>query len=258
MTITSLDSIVNNILLKRGYPYHYYIQFLVGAKDIMREIAFDQPIFSVRQCVLPVDQATNRVDLPNDWQDTCRVSGWFDQYIRPLVEDNNLQLIQNFDSDFDPQPYAQGIAIANNQSVSFATGYLNPYSFTTYWNSYGENVGRYFGGVGAMADTYRVDKTNRQIKINENLFIENIVLEYISDGMDADSATQIDSYAQFAIEAGAMWQFKEHNRTYSEGEAQAAKRDYELERQRLSARLSDLDIIRLKRIVQGNTRGIQY
>lgn len=263
MTVITLDAIVKNILMKRGYSYHWYIDFLTYCKDAMREIAFDEPILSIRYCVLPVSQTPtingySIVDLPNDFQDYCRVSAWVDQYIRPLVEDNNLNLIPNYDSNFDVQPYANGIASQATQETTFYTGYLSPYWFTTYWNAYGENTGRMYGGVGAMPDTFRIDRAKNQIKINENLFIENIVLEYISDGMDADSATHIDAYAQDAIEAGAMWQFKEHNRTYSEAEAQQAKIDFGYARQILRARLSDLTIDKLKRIVQSNNIGIKY
>lgn len=266
MTTISLDQIVKNILMKRNYSNHWYIDFMVYCKDIMREIAFDQPIFSVRQCVLPVDQTVgsqnySRVNLPNDYQDYCRVSAWCDQYFRPLVEDNNLQLIPNYDSSFDVQPYATGIAsnpATNNDTVFYPSGYISAYWWVVNWNSFGENLGRFFGGVGAMPDTFRVDKRANQIKINENLFVNNIVLEYISDGMDADSATQIDSYAQMAIEAGAMWQFYLHSRTYSQNEAEAMYQHYIAEREILRARLSDITIEKLKRIVQGNAIGIKY
>lgn len=260
MTIISLDQIVKNILLKRGYSLHWYLDFLVYAKDIMREIAFDEPIFSVRQCVLPVNQDTQRVDLPNDFQDYVRVSAWVDQYIHPLIEDNSLQLIPNYDSNFDVQPYSSGIASqpTTTDGVYYPSGYLSPFWWVVNWNSYGENTGRMFGGVGSMADTFRMDKRANQIKLNDNLFIQNIVLEYISDGMDSDSATQIDSYAQMAIEAGAMWQFYLHNRTYSQNEAEAMYQHYVAEREILRARLSDLTIEKFKRIVQGNAIGIKY
>jgi hypothetical protein len=259
MTVISIDQITKNILLKRGYPLQYYIDFLVYAKDGMREIGFDEPIFSIRYKVLPVNQSGNTVELPNDYQDYCRVSAWVDQYIRPLVEDNNLQLIPNYDSDFNIQPYANGIAGAStSQEVNFYSGYLSPFWFTSYWNSYGENTGRFFGGVGAMPDTFRIDKAKNQIKINENLFIENIVLEYISNGMDADSATHIDSYAQNCIEAYCMWQFYLHNRTYGQGEAENMYQHYAAERLILRARLSDLNMDNLKRVVQKNSIGIKY
>ena len=258
MTIISLDQIVKNILMKRGYSLHWYIDFLVYCKDGMREIAFDDQIFALRQTVLPVNQTTGRVDLPNDYQDYCRVSAWVDQWMRPLVEDNNLQLIPNYDDEFSQQPYANGIASEGIDQQVYYTGYMSPYWWTSNWNAFGENTGRQFGGVGAYADTFRVDKANRQIKINENLFITNIVLEYISNGMDSDSATQIDSYAQNCIEAFAMWQFYLHNRTYSQNEALSMYQLYVTERQILRARLSDLTIDRMRRIVQKSAIGVKY
>jgi hypothetical protein len=258
MTVISLDQITKNILLKRRYSLQWYIDFLVYAKDAMREIAFDDPIFAIRYKVLPVNQDGNTVELPNDFQDYCRVSGWVDQYLRPLVEDNSLQLVPNYDSEFAIEPYANGIATETSNQQIYYNGYLSPYWFNVNWNIYGENTGRQFGGIGAYADTFRINKSRNEIKINENLFIPNIVLEYISNGMDADSATHIDSYAQFCIEAFAMWQFYLHNRTYSQNEANDMYNKYVTERQILRARLSDLTIDRLKRIVQANTIGIKY
>ncbi len=260
MTTISLDAITKNILMKRGYPLQFYIDFLVYCKDGLREIAFDDPIFSINYKALPVRQDDNTVELPNDYQDYTRVSAWVDGYIRPLVENNNLQLVSNFDSSFDVQPYSDGVAIANAQQTNllYQNNFLTPYWYMVNWNNFGENTGRLFGGIGNYIDGFRIDKTKNQIKIDDNLFIENIVLEYISDGMDADSATHIDAYAQNAIESYAMWQFYLHNRTYSQGEAMSMYQLYTTERQILRARLSDLNIVNLKRLIQQNQIGIKY
>lgn len=260
MTFISLDEIVCNLILKRKYPWHYYLDFIVPAKDALREIAFDMPILPIRYCVLPVDQAGNIVTLPNDFQDYITVSAWVDQYIRPLVETDSIQLVPNYDSSFNVQPYSQGIATntaAQNQYVLYNNS-LSGYWWMATWNSFGENMGRQFGGVGGMWDTFRMNKGANQIKINENLYVTQIILEYISDGMDADSATRVDSYAQQAIEQYCMWQFKEHNRTYSAGEAENEKQMYIMEAMKLRARLSDLSVDRLKRIVQGNAIAVKY
>ncbi len=259
MTVTSLHKIVTNILLKRRYPLQYYIEFMVYCKDGLRETAFDLPILALRYCVLPVNQNGNTVDFPNDYQDYTTVSAWVDGYIRPLVETDDLQLIPNYDSEFNIQPYSQGIASdpGTGNQYNFPNG-IGGYWWGVNWNSFGENTGRMFGGVGGMYDTFRIDKSKNQIKINEALCINNIVLEYISDGMDADSATHIDSYAQMAIEQFAMYQFKEHNRTYSAGEAENERQKYIQEVQILRARLSDITVDRLKRIAQGNAIAIKY
>lgn len=260
MTLISLDAIVKNILLKRGYSLHWYLDFLVYCKDGMREIAFDDPILAVRYIALPVNQDDNTVELPNDFQDYTRVSAWVDGYLRPLIENNNLQLIPNYDSSFQVEPYSNGVAIQTQlqQNLLYSNNFLTPYWYLVNWNNFGENTGRQFGGIGNYIDGFRIDRSRNLIKIDDNLFIQNIALEYISDGMDADSATKIDAYAQNAIEAYAMWQFYLHNRTYTQNEAEAMYQHYAAERQILRGRLSDLTIDNLKRLVQQNQIRIKY
>lgn len=259
MTVINLDAIVKNILLKRGYPLHYYLQFLVFCKDGLREIAFDEPILALRYTLLPIDQTTFRVDLPNDYQDYTRVSVRSGQYIVPLIESHALDILPNYDANFNITPYTQGQMIDTPfPNTTYYIGYLAPYWWTVNWDAFGENLGRLHGGIGPYPDTFRIDKANNQIALNQNYGVTDVLLEYISDGMDADSATHIDSYAQFAIESFALWQFKEHNRSYGESEAQVAKQDYIQQRKILTARLSDVTLDGLKRIVQANSIGVKY
>ncbi len=257
-TLISLDKIVRNLLMKRGYPPHQYIKMLVYAKDALREIAFDCPILPARYKCLSVDQTTMTAQLPDDFVDKIRVSVRVGQYIVPLVEDSNLQTIPNYNSSFEVSPYSDGVQEPSSQTDSSygyynsSWGYASPYWYLVNWNAWGENTGRLFGGIAAYSDTYKINKTDNSIKINENLDIEEVVLEYISNGMDADSATHIDAYAQMAIEQFCMWQFKEHNRTYSEGEAQVAYNDYKEEVRKLRGRLNPLTMDDLRRIIDKN------
>lgn len=259
MTVISLDAIVKNILLRRRYPIHYYLDFLIPCKDAVREIFFDDGIGTIRYQLLTLD-SNNIATLPNDYNDYARVSVRIGQYLHPLIEDTSLDTIPNYDSDFVEQPYLDGIAsdTSTDQMYYMPGGYMSPYWWMVNWNTFGENLGRQFGGSGATADTFKIDRGRNIIKVNEALVVSEIVLEYIGNGLDADSATHINAYAQSAIEAYAMWQFKENNRAYSAGEAERERQKYIQERQILRARLSDLTIDKLKRIVQGNTKGIKY
>lgn len=259
MNLISLDGIVKNILLKRKYPHHYYLDFLVPAKDCLRELAFDLPLFTLRYQVLTLN-SNHAVEIPNDYQDYAKVSVRIGQYLRPLVEDNGLDLVPNYDSNYEIQPYSTGIASqAGSQTGSYINGYgyFSPYWWMVNWNVFGESTGRQYGGVNSI-DTFRVNKERNEIKINEDLGYTEVVLEYIGNGMDADSATHIDGYCQAAIEAYCLWQYKENTRTYSEGEAQVAKRDYEQQVLILRARFSDITIDRLKRIAQRNAIAVKY
>jgi len=259
MTVISLDQIVKNILLKRRYSLHFYLDFLVPAKDCLRELSFDLPMNTLRYRILPIDPNSSEIDMPDDYQDWAGVSLRMGQYLHPLIEDNSLNIIPNYDADFNITPYINGVNTDTTDSQSGAySGYLSPYWWTSNINSLGENIGRLFGGVGAYQDTFKVDKARKKIKINENIGCTEAVLEYIGNGLDADSATHIDAYAQFSIEAFCMWQFKENNRTYSANEAEAGKRYYEQQVQILRARFSDITLNRLKRIVQKNSIGVKY
>lgn len=259
MTTISLDKAVKNILLKRGYSLHWYLNFLVPMKDILRELSFDDGIGTIRYVCLPLN-SNNAVTLPDDYVDYARVSYRANQYLIPLVEETGLDIVPNYDSSFDIHPYNTGIASQTSTATNsqLYNGYLSPYWWMVNWNAFGENLGRQFGGVGNKADTFRVNKQRNEIKINESLAVDEIVLEYIGNGLDADSATHIDAYAQATLEAYAIWQFKKNNRTYSAGEAAAEEQNYINERRILRARMSDLTTDRLKRIVQSNAIAIKY
>lgn len=257
MTVISLSQIVKNLLIKRGYSVHWFLQFLVYARDGLREIAFDENINTLRYKLIPLD--SNSIgELPNDFHDYARVSVRIDQYLRPLVEENALDTIPNYDSEFVEQPYTEGVASDDNTAAVWYNGYLSPLWKGVNWNSYGENTGRQFGGVGVRSDTFKIDKTRRIIKVNEYLSVTEVVMEYIGDGTDADSSTHINPYCQASIEAFIMWQLKEHSRTYSNGEAEMERSRYVQERQILRGRLSDLTMDKLKRIVQGNSISVKY
>lgn len=257
MVVISLDQIVKNILMKRRYSLHWWIDFAVYAKESLKELSYDLPMNTIRYQILTLNN-NHAIPMPDDLVDVIKVSIRVGQYLRPLIEDNGLDLIPNYDTNFDIQPYSQGIATDTNQQLTYFSGFLFPLWFMVNWDAFGENTGRQFGGVGTYSDTYKINKVRNEIKINENLQNTEYVLEYIGSGVDSDSATHVEAYAQNCIQAYCMWQFKECNRTYSEGEAQVAKQDYVREYQILRARMSDLSVDTIKRIVQRTSIAIKY
>lgn len=257
MVVTSLDAIVRNMLLKRGYSMHWYLEFLLYAKECLAEISLDEDINTIRYKLLILND-NNALSIPDDCADVAKVSVRIGQYLHPLIEDNSLDLVPNYNSTFGINPYSQGVASQPVTNWPVIDGYVGPYWWTVNWNAFGENTGRQFGGVGQMSDTYKVNKERNEIKINENLSETEFIVEYIGDGTDADSATHITVYAAATIRRYSLWQFKENNRTYSKGEAISEQQGYLNERQILRARNSDLTVDKFKRAVQQNTRGIKY
>ena len=76
----------------------------------------------------------------------------------------------------------------------------------------------------------------------------------MSDGQEADAATQIDPYAIKTIQAYIGWQTRENNRNYNMGERQMAQNEYVRERKILRARKADWSVEKIKRIVQKNSQ----
>src|SRR6185503_10871944 len=155
------------------------------------------------QCVntkkLPVDASTNAVELPDDYQDYVQVGIEAGQNVKPLVETNKINPIIARNSDFEATTYG-AIATANTNNIIYY-GALYPYYWNTvFWNSYGEFTGRMFGGTSYQDDTFSVFPERNQIQLSERLSVSNIILQYISDGMNADAATQITPYAYETID----------------------------------------------------------
>lgn len=255
MTVISLHKLVTNLLLRRRYPLAYYIDFLVYVKDGLATLAKDHEIICSRYRRIELND-NHAIPIPNDYMDYISVSVMMGQRLHPLVEESSLNLIPNYDTNFDIQPYSSGVA-TDTASQQYS-GYQSPYWWGVNWNSYGEDTGRMFGGVGARVDTFKENRARNEIKINEDLNVTEAVLEWASNGMDADSSTHIDWYAKDVLEAYAMWQFKEHNRTYSAGEAENERQKHIQQVLIYRAEKSDLTINKLKRLCQGNAIAVKY
>lgn len=252
MVTVTINQIVNNMLLKRRYPRHYYLEFMLYAVECLGELIMDD-LLVINSQILPVDSTTNTVQLPESYGDYILVGYRNGQSVVPLVESNSLDDIDNYNSSW------QSVRIGNESADTSQTNpnqLIGAYGFlqwfTTHYNNFGENVGKFFGGV-AYYDTFRVIKSRNVIKLNNAITVDNIVLVWTSNGVSADAASAIDPYATDTIRKYIMYQFKENNRTYSEAEAQVAKKDYTDARAILRARISDLTLDKLKRIVQKNS-----
>ena len=250
MTATSLDSIVRTALMKKGYPLHQYVQFLVYARECLQELTMDDlKIFNTKLCA--VDEF-NAIELPNDYQDYVMVGVMSNQGIRPLVESRRLNVLNNYNTDLEQVQWtSDNQTDTQNQSLLYYGAF--PYSqwYTVRYNAYGENLGRSYGSRSGYADTFVVIKERNQIQLNEKMGgFDYIYLQYMSDGSDSGSATMIDPYAQMTIQTYCNWMHKENNRTYNEGERARAKQEYIQQRQIMRARKSDLTLPALKRIIQ--------
>ena len=250
MTATSLDSIVRTALMKKGYPLHQYVQFLVYARECLQELTMDDlKIFNTK--LLPLNEY-NAIQIPNDYQDYVVVGVMANEGIRPLVESRKLNVLNNFNTDLEEIEWTSDTPTdTQNQNMLYYGAF--PYSswYVVRYNAFGENIGRSFGSRSGYSDTFTVIRERNEIQINEKFQgYDYIYLQYLSDGTDSGSSTVIDPYAQLTIQSYCNWMHKENNRTYNEGERARAKQEYIQQRQIMRARKSDLTLPALKRIIQ--------
>ena len=100
MTSTSIDRIVKNMLMKRRYSLHWWIDFAVYAKDCIRELSFDLPINPVQYKVLELND-NHAITIPDDYVDWVGVYARRGQSLVPLIEDDSLNLVPNLPSPID-------------------------------------------------------------------------------------------------------------------------------------------------------------
>ena len=254
--MTSIDKIVRGVLLQKGLSIHFYITYLVYARDCLRELSMDC-LKTVNYKLLTLDE-WNEAEIPCDFLDDVGVGYEVGQLIRPLVKDNGLNSLVNYDSQGNRISFDER-TLSSNPRDNYLYGQENiDYGAALYWGNgwnyttvddYGEALGRMYGYRNNKSDTYKIIRDRNVIKINEDISnTGKFVLTYIGDGTDCDAASMITPYAISTIEAYIKWQSRENNRSYGLGESKNAENEFLKQRRFLIGRLSDIgstnDILR--------------
>lgn len=240
MITSSLDSICRRILLRKRYPLFYYLDALLAAVDILREMHLDD-LQIVNFKSIGVNDY-NAIEIPDNIADIVDVYVGVGQLTRQLTPNSHINSLINYDNNFNVSDYTNGSG----------WGYGN---FTgAEYNTHGEYQGGRFGvGGGATRDTYKIIAGRNQIQFNEAIE-GNVVIAYIDDGRNADAASHVEVVAEATIEAYILWQFAEMSRTSSMGEKERLRQMYIEQRKILRSRKADWSIARLKRIISKNAR----
>ncbi len=242
MKYANLDMIVKRSLLEKGYPIHYYAEYLFHASSCVRQLSTDtlKMINTVR---LPINKYY-AVDLPDDFVDDVSLCMPVGSFLKQVPKNDNINPLRTTNlttsqfTSYKDRPKEE-------QETVFG---INP-SWLWYWNvnDYGEPTGRFYGASGGeRANGYKLVKERNQIQLTETFAGESVVLIYISDGQSASSATQIDMLAFSAIQAYIDWKTSPNAARRESYEA----RTYFSERRLLRAKLNDLTPADIKNIVR--------
>lgn len=202
MTYYTIDQIVSGLLLKQGKPKHWYLQYLKYALDGLRELHFDT-LGNISTQKLSVS-SYKAVILPCDYVDWVRVGVQVNDKVKPLAQDNGLNRLNNYDSTGEKVPYETADTTPNSN------GWY--YDFILKRNSYNEFLGGIFNNRPDMAGyKFKVLKERNEIQFPLDFPYDEIILEYINDGITNDAATKVDPYATDALESYVMWQKALHD-----------------------------------------------
>lgn len=228
MRVYSLDSIVRNTLLQRGYPIHWYMEFLIHAVNCLRTLHFDD-LRVINTVKLNVNDYS-AIDIPADCVEVVGVGVQYGQKIRNLVPDGKINPLHNRDNDCKIIPYGN-----DDDGKKLVYGLFPVWPSGSLWQ-------------GAYIDGFKVLPERGQIQLDENIGYDSVILQYISDGTCIDSLTCVDPLAKDTIDAYIKWQQKENSRIYSEGEKQRAQNFYTNQRKILRARKNPLTTDLVRRI----------
>lgn len=245
MRVTSINHITRSWLKQRNRPIHYYADILKFISDCLRELIFDtlQITNTVR---LTLDEFSE-AEIPADCVGWCGIGVQAGQFVRPLVQKNTLNRMENFNTSTGEQIVYPEITDGGGE-IGFGFPIL-------WWglntNTNGENTGGYYGlGAGSEPDTFTIVEERNVIKVNQRVAADTkIVFQYVSDGSFSDAATLIPVYAQKTLEAYADWQFKETSKSFGAMDAQLAKKYFDRQYEILRARKNDLTPELLIRII---------
>ena len=242
MTYANIDMIVRRSLLEKGYPIHYYAEYLLHASSCIRQLTMDT-LKIINSVNLPIN-SYYAVDLPEDFVDDISVNVPVGNFLKPVPKNDSLNPLRAVDPATGQFiPYKD--RTKGQQETVFG---INP-SWLWYWNvnDYGEPTGRFYGAQGGeRANGYKVFKERRQIQLTETFAGKDIILLYISDGQSVNSATQIDMMAFSTIQAYIDWKTSPNASRKDSYEA----RTYADEKRLLRAKLNDLTVADIKNIVR--------
>jgi hypothetical protein len=236
--MTTLDKIIRSFLLGRQLSIHYYLQTLLFARDCLRELHFDD--LKCVQYLSIAPDAFNELKLPCGILDVVSVGFPTGQKLRPLVRDDGMNSLVNYDDNGVRQRFTDTPTV--NNIVTSANGW----AFNSF-DDYGTYIGRDFGYRPEYVDTYKYIKERNVVKVNEDLCFDKAVVQCIGDGTDCNSATQVDPYAIATITAYIEWYMDEKGKCGGAGEAK-----FNRARQTLRGRKSDITLDGIKRAIQNS------
>lgn len=230
MKLEKLDSVVRGALAAKGYPLHWYVQFMTYAKEVYRDINFDT-LPTIKSEKITVSQFKDFA-MPCDYVDYVRIGTLNGQYFTEYAEKTSFTRLPHLDPNGTRVPPP-----VTNDTVTVFPNSLEGFSYSNYINDKGEHMGRIFNARPLFPNSFMVIPERRVIQLDATFEGDHIYMDYITDGSSPTASCMVHPYAIKAIQNYIYWQHKRHGRQYGPSEVDREEFQYYNELGHLRARV---------------------
>jgi len=222
MKTVTLDYIVKNVIAQLEESslrrYQTYLQYAIrGVRELTLGSANSQSL-KIKQLPMLSNKAIN---LPSDYVSYSKVGVCVNGRVVVLGLDKTLCLNAAQDECGDPLEIAME-NVDNPNYVFFSFGY--PFSGYYHNNQYVNSIFGLGGGFNSRG-YFRENLEKNQIQFSSEVPNEDIVLEYISDGMNPDGSAVIPIEATEYLIAFVNWKRVQAKKGSSQAEIEQWRRD---------------------------------
>jgi len=240
MKLYTLDNIVRGTLMSRGYPMHFYLNFLHYGVQCLRELNMDV-LQNVKSARLPVN-SYKACTLPIDFVDYIRVGNELGQYIDPWGPKESFNRLNKFDAQGNKIPYAD----VESQNYYLPANFDGLW-YTNYANDKGELTGRLYNAQPTFRHSFQIIRERNEIQLDVSYEGKEITMDYLTDGLTISASNAIHPYAAATIEAYIIWKMKANSRTYTQGDRMESKDEFYNQLRILKGRLNPIDVNDIRR-----------
>jgi hypothetical protein len=203
--LITFEDIVANIMLDLGpeaqkSEYARILQWAIRGYGELQEFHLNY----VQEAELPISDI-NTVTLPIDFVSFLSIGIGINGQYWTFTKDNKILSPKGTECGVESldDESGEGIAIGDGGSIS----------------GYGVSGGR-------NVAYYRIDRKNNRIILNQNLNRDNVILRYITSGVNLDGPTYIPREARECLLAWVHWKRVQRSHKYSRVDKLDAKTDY--------------------------------
>lgn len=238
MRVYTIDQIIKETLLDKGYSMHFYFRFFNHAQRCIRELEMDT-MGKIEAEVFKADQF-NSIALPSDVTDVVRVGIRNGIYIQPLVNNENMNITENLDANGNQIAYPSYNSDLQTDSMLYYTLYTQG---NLYVNDKGEHIGRRFNHKAQPLYDYKYIREENRIALDPamaegtEIYVETLVEREVGHPW----LLAVTPYAVETIKSYILWKHAESKpKMYGPRISQLHREQYYIELKKLRARLNPI------------------